>query len=393
MPAQKQGAGPRARSGRAVKTLLFTDIVGLHGAHRAAAGQRLARSARAPLRGGGRGGRGPRGRADHQGRRRPVLRLPLPRRRGALRRAGDRLCAAPGHRAARRGPPGRGRALGDHAHRHGGPRRGAGERPGRGRRGAGLGARARPAGRRGLRPRRARHPHAEGGARPLAAVLAALRAPGPPGGQRPSRPRARPRTWWGASTSWPSWREAIGRTAAGRGSLWMLSGEPGVGKTRLADAAESVAGEAGLDTFWGRCWEGGGAPAYWAWTQVVRAMQRAEPGGGEGLGPLGPDPHSGAEDTEDARFALFDSFTSFVEERADPAADGDRARRPARRGRPLPAAARVPRPRPAPPAGDGRGDPEAGGARAGDRGTWWRAWPARPRRCGSPGWTPPRWGP
>ena len=111
--------------------------------------------------------------------------------------------------------------------------------------------------------------------------------------------------------------QAISRTAAGRGSLWMLSGEPGVGKTRLADAAEGVAGEAGLDTFWGRCWEGGGAPAYWAWTQVVRAMQRAEPGGAEGLGPLGPDPQTGeGEDTEDARFALFDSFTSFVEERA-----------------------------------------------------------------------------
>ncbi len=108
-------------------------------------------------------------------------------------------------------------------------------------------------------------------------------------------------------------REAVSRAGAGRGSLWMLSGEPGVGKTRLADAAEGLAGEAGLATYWGRCWEGGGAPAYWAWTQVVRAMQRTD--SADGLGPLGAEPRAG-EETEDARFALFDAFTGFIEKRS-----------------------------------------------------------------------------
>ena len=34
-----------------------------------------------------------------------------------------------------------------------------------------------------------------------------------------------------------------------------------------------------MRTFWGRCWEAGGAPAYWPWVQVLRAILRtAEPG-------------------------------------------------------------------------------------------------------------------
>ena len=34
-----------------------------------------------------------------------------------------------------------------------------------------------------------------------------------------------------------------------------------------------------MRTFWGRCWEAGGAPAYWPWVQVLRAVLRtAEPG-------------------------------------------------------------------------------------------------------------------
>ncbi|MGO9451718.1 MAG: ATP-binding protein [Candidatus Binataceae bacterium] len=57
---------------------------------------------------------------------------------------------------------------------------------------------------------------------------------------------------------------------SGRAGLAMLSGEAGIGKTRLA---EEVAGEAqtrGIFTAWGRCDEEGGAPPYWPWIQVIR---------------------------------------------------------------------------------------------------------------------------
>src|SRR5262249_44107090 len=47
----------------------------------------------------------------------------------------------------------------------------------------------------------------------------------------------------------------------------------GVGKTRLAEeGARRTSGgrECGL---WGRCWEGEGAPAFWPWIQILRALR------------------------------------------------------------------------------------------------------------------------
>jgi len=73
--------------------------------------------------------------------------------------------------------------------------------------------------------------------------------------------------------------EAIEDVAEGRGSVWFLTGEPGIGKSRLAEEVGRLARERGMRTFWGRCWEAGGAPAYWPWVQVLRAVLRtAEPG-------------------------------------------------------------------------------------------------------------------
>jgi hypothetical protein len=73
--------------------------------------------------------------------------------------------------------------------------------------------------------------------------------------------------------------QAIEDVAEGRGSVWFLTGEPGIGKSRLAEEVGRLARERGMRTFWGRCWEAGGAPAYWPWVQVLRAVLRtAEPG-------------------------------------------------------------------------------------------------------------------
>ena len=59
---------------------------------------------------------------------------------------------------------------------------------------------------------------------------------------------------------------------AGGGSLFFISGEPGIGKTRLADQISREASARGLFVAWGRCWEGEGAPAYWPWIQIVREL-------------------------------------------------------------------------------------------------------------------------
>jgi predicted ATPase len=56
----------------------------------------------------------------------------------------------------------------------------------------------------------------------------------------------------------------------GRGQLVLLTGEPGIGKTRLADQLARDAAAGGALVVWGACWEGGGAPAYFPWIQILR---------------------------------------------------------------------------------------------------------------------------
>jgi DNA-binding SARP family transcriptional activator len=60
--------------------------------------------------------------------------------------------------------------------------------------------------------------------------------------------------------------------AAGRARLVLVAGEPGIGKTRLAEEAARHAAARGAGVVWGRCFEGDGAPAFWPWVQVVRAL-------------------------------------------------------------------------------------------------------------------------
>ena len=61
---------------------------------------------------------------------------------------------------------------------------------------------------------------------------------------------------------------------AGRGRLFLLVGEPGIGKSRLAEELIAQAEARGTRVLIGRCWEAGGAPAYWPWTQSLSALAR-----------------------------------------------------------------------------------------------------------------------
>ena len=65
---------------------------------------------------------------------------------------------------------------------------------------------------------------------------------------------------------------ALEDAASGRGSLVLLTGEPGIGKTRLMSEVARVAGQRGVRVVTGRCWEEGGAPPYWPWIQVLRSL-------------------------------------------------------------------------------------------------------------------------
>jgi hypothetical protein len=61
---------------------------------------------------------------------------------------------------------------------------------------------------------------------------------------------------------------------AGRGRLFLVVGEPGIGKTSLSDEAAAAAATRGVPVSWGRAWEAGGAPAYWPWLDLLSGLAR-----------------------------------------------------------------------------------------------------------------------
>ena len=60
---------------------------------------------------------------------------------------------------------------------------------------------------------------------------------------------------------------------AGHGRLLLLGGEPGIGKTRLAEEVMAHARARGARVCVGRAWEAGGAPAYWPWTHALPELR------------------------------------------------------------------------------------------------------------------------
>jgi DNA-binding CsgD family transcriptional regulator/tetratricopeptide (TPR) repeat protein len=68
---------------------------------------------------------------------------------------------------------------------------------------------------------------------------------------------------------------AFDRMLGGRRQLVLISGEPGIGKTRCAEALADVAEDQGALVLWGRCHEEAGAPPYWPWVQILRAYVEA----------------------------------------------------------------------------------------------------------------------
>ncbi len=96
---------------------------------------------------------------------------------------------------------------------------------------------------------------------------------------------------------------ALDQAAAGSGGVVVLAGEPGIGKTRLMQAAAHEAERRGFAVAWGRAWELGGAPVFWPWVEALRELgqKTAE----RSLPQLG-------RQTETERFLLFDEVTAFL---------------------------------------------------------------------------------
>ena len=106
-------------------------------------------------------------------------------------------------------------------------------------------------------------------------------------------------------------REALDAALAGHGSLVLITGEPGVGKTALVTAFADEAAARGVRTAWSRCAEGEGVPGFWPWTQVLRATEGL-PGGEDHLAP----PAVGMTHEAADRFRVFDRVVRHLVETA-----------------------------------------------------------------------------
>jgi tetratricopeptide (TPR) repeat protein len=125
-------------------------------------------------------------------------------------------------------------------------------------------------------------------------------------------------------------RTAVNEAFSGHGQIVLLAGEPGIGKTRLAEELATYAGMRGARVLRGRSDDWEGAPAYWPWVQVVRdyvhdrdpQSLRADLGQGavdiaqvvsdvrERLPDL---PLPPSMEPEQARFRLFDGLVRFLQ--------------------------------------------------------------------------------
>ena len=114
-------------------------------------------------------------------------------------------------------------------------------------------------------------------------------------------------------------RSAVDAAVAGTGRVVLLAGEAGMGKTALAAEAAAYAKARGAVAVWGTCWEGEGAPGYWPWIQVVRALARDGGAGEAVLATL-----TGANEASDgvlgdeaaARFRTYDTTAAYLRERS-----------------------------------------------------------------------------
>ncbi len=123
-------------------------------------------------------------------------------------------------------------------------------------------------------------------------------------------------------------RAGLAGAMGGRTQIFLLTGEAGIGKTRIATEIAAEAASRGMLAVWGRCCEGAGAPPYWPMTQVVRALTTgfdqerlaAMLGGaapeiarlaGDSVAAVASSAE-GKDDAQQLRFRLFDAFATLL---------------------------------------------------------------------------------
>jgi class 3 adenylate cyclase len=156
----------------------------------------------------------------------------------------------------------------------------------------------------------------------------------PPPSLTPSTPAAQPgrfvrSEFVGRSLELDRLQRAVDAALGGHGSLVMLAGEPGIGKTRLAERACEYAGLRGAQTLLGHCHETEAGIPYLPFVEAIRqyVAERPDEALREELGSAGPDVAKIVSevtqrlpdvkpgprgDPEEDRYRLFDGVASFL---------------------------------------------------------------------------------
>ena len=108
---------------------------------------------------------------------------------------------------------------------------------------------------------------------------------------------------------------ALEESCSGSGRVMLLAGEPGIGKTRVAEELAADAERQGVRILWGMSLEGENTPSYWPW---VEALRGCDPDSAEVVSFLTDPEHVSAgsdmfsESPHSFRFAQFDAVASFL---------------------------------------------------------------------------------
>jgi hypothetical protein len=111
--------------------------------------------------------------------------------------------------------------------------------------------------------------------------------------------------------------QAVGKAGTTWAGLALVTGEAGIGKSALLTRFAGQVAADGATVVWGTCWDGDQAPAWWPWTQALRALldQRGEVAGAAwpDLAAVVPELTADRPATEaDARVRVFDAVAQVL---------------------------------------------------------------------------------
>jgi DNA-binding SARP family transcriptional activator/tetratricopeptide (TPR) repeat protein len=107
----------------------------------------------------------------------------------------------------------------------------------------------------------------------------------------------------------------LDRVLAGHSETLIISGEAGIGKTRMVNELAELAGTQGARVLWGRCHEADYSPSFWPWLPILRQLAPAHPGALI-AGLLSPTDAPSSVDAGSAELRTYDAVSALLAQSA-----------------------------------------------------------------------------